>query len=157
MLEHVRTLYTPRTSTQNTYSARIFVVYLWLQDFEVLDCLLVDSSESATRVSGKESDRGTGGSVKGTDGNTDLTWNQNLEPSPCVRVWGSSRRTMIGVGWSAKVFIWLKVLQTILELLVLIKSETQLHNGINKREDNIKNIWFLLTNKRKAVWISKTN
>jgi hypothetical protein len=47
---------------------------------------------------------------------------------------------MIGVGWSAKVFIWLKVLQTILELPVLIKSETQLHNGINKREDNIKNI-----------------
>jgi len=52
MLEHVRTLYTPPTSTQNMYSARLFVVKLRLQGFEFLHCLLVDGSEDKTRVSG---------------------------------------------------------------------------------------------------------
>jgi len=54
-LEHVRTLYTPRTATQNIYSARIFVVQLRLQDFDLLNYLLVDCSEGKTGVSGKES------------------------------------------------------------------------------------------------------
>ena len=50
MLEHVRTLYAPRTSTQNMYSAGLFAVYLGLQEFDVLDYLLVDASEGATGV-----------------------------------------------------------------------------------------------------------
>ena len=58
MLEHVRTLYTLRTSTQNIYSARIFVVHLRLQDFYFLNYLLVDGPEGTTRVIGKESARG---------------------------------------------------------------------------------------------------
>jgi len=60
MLEHVRILYTPRTATQNIYSARIFVVQLRLQDFDLLIYLLVNSSEGMTRVIGKESVWGTG-------------------------------------------------------------------------------------------------
>jgi len=59
MHEHVRTLYTPRTSTQNMYSAPIFVVQLRLQDFDFLNYLLVDRSEDTTRVIGKESVWGT--------------------------------------------------------------------------------------------------
>ena len=43
------------------------------------------------RVSSKESVSGTGSSFKGRKGKTGLTWNQNLEPSPCVWVWGSPR------------------------------------------------------------------
>ena len=48
MLEHVHTLYTPHTSTQNMYSARIFMVQLRQQDSDVLEYLLVDGSEDAT-------------------------------------------------------------------------------------------------------------
>jgi len=55
MLEHVRTLYTPRTSTQNIYIARMFVVQLRLLDFDFLNYLLVEGSEGTTRVVGKES------------------------------------------------------------------------------------------------------
>ena len=55
MLANVRTFYTPYTSTQNKYSARLFMVYLRLQDFDDLDYLLVDGSEGATRVVVKES------------------------------------------------------------------------------------------------------
>jgi len=73
MLEQVRTLYTPRTSTQNKYGARIFVVLLWLQGFEVLDYLLVDVSEDATRVSGKEAVTGTDSSFNGREGKIGLT------------------------------------------------------------------------------------
>jgi len=55
MLEHVRTLYTPRTSTQNIYSALIFVVQLRLQDFDFLNYLLVNGCEGTTGGIGKES------------------------------------------------------------------------------------------------------
>ena len=65
MLEHVRTLHTPRTSTQNTYSAQIFVVQLRLQDFDLLNYLLVDGSEGMIRVIGKESVWGTGSGLGG--------------------------------------------------------------------------------------------
>ena len=65
MLERVRTFYTPRTSTQNIYSARIFVVQLRPQDFDVLDCLLVEGLEDATTVIGKVSVSGTGSSFVG--------------------------------------------------------------------------------------------
>ena len=65
MIEHVSTLYTPHTSTQNIYSARIFVVQLRLQDFDFLNCLLVDGSEGTTGVIGKESVSGTGSSLGG--------------------------------------------------------------------------------------------
>ena len=72
MLEHIRTLYAPCTSTQNIYSARIFVVYLRLQDLDYLNYLLVDSSEGTTRVIVKESISGTGSSFKGREGKTGL-------------------------------------------------------------------------------------
>jgi len=68
MLEHVRTLYTPRTSTQNIHSARIFVVQLRLQDFDFLNYLLVDGSEGTTGVIGKESVCGTGSGLGGGKG-----------------------------------------------------------------------------------------
>jgi len=68
MLEHVRTLYTPRTSTQNIYSARIYVVQLRLQDFDFLNYLLVDSSEGTTGVVGKGSVWGTGSWLVGGGG-----------------------------------------------------------------------------------------
>ena len=44
-----------------------------LHDFDVLNYLLVDSSEDATRVSGKEAVSGTGSSFKGREGKTGLT------------------------------------------------------------------------------------
>jgi len=47
------------------YSAWIFVVYLRLQDFDILDYLLLNGSEDTTRVSGKESVSGSGSSFKG--------------------------------------------------------------------------------------------
>ena len=63
--EHVLTLYTPRTSTQNLYSAWIFVVQLRMQDFDFLNYLLANVSEDTTRVSGKVSVWGKGRSFKG--------------------------------------------------------------------------------------------
>ena len=71
------------------------MVYLWLQDFDFLNYLLVDVSEGTTRVIVKESISGTDSSFKGREGKTSLTWNQNPESSPCVRVWGSPRHTML--------------------------------------------------------------
>ena len=44
----------------------------------------MEGSKDTTRVIGKESVWGTGSSLGG--GGTGLTWNQNLEPSPCVWV-----------------------------------------------------------------------
>jgi len=38
------------------------VEYLWLQEFDFLNCLLVNGSEDTTRVIGKESVSGTGSS-----------------------------------------------------------------------------------------------
>jgi len=49
------------------------VVYLGLQDFDVLDYLSVDGSEDATRVSGKEDVSGRCSSFKGREGKTGLT------------------------------------------------------------------------------------
>ena len=83
MLEHVRTLYTPRTATQNIYSAPIFVVQLRLQDFALFDYLPVDGFEDATGVIGRESVWGTGSSFGewgGREGRTGLTWNQISNP-----------------------------------------------------------------------------
>jgi len=77
-----------------TYSVRIFVVQLRLQDFDFLYYLLVNSSGDKTRVIGKESVWETGSSLGGREGKTGLTWNQNLEPRPCVRVWGSPRHRL---------------------------------------------------------------
>jgi len=68
------------------FSARIFVVYLRLEDFDALDYLLADRSDDATRANCKKSVSGTGSSFKGREGKTGLTWNQNHELSPCVRV-----------------------------------------------------------------------
>jgi len=68
MLEHVHTLYTPRTSTQNMYSARIFMVQLRQQDFVFLNYLLADGSEGTTRGIGKESVSETGSSLVGGGG-----------------------------------------------------------------------------------------
>ena len=72
MLEHVHTLYTPSTSTQNIHSARIFVVQLRLQDPDFLNYLLVDSSEDAARGIVKDTVSRTG-SFKEREGKTGLT------------------------------------------------------------------------------------
>jgi len=49
------------------------VVYLRLRNFEFVGYLLVDGSEGATRVVGKESVSGTGSSFKRREGKTGLT------------------------------------------------------------------------------------
>jgi len=70
MLEHVRTLYTPRTSTSEHIECSNLCVIVAAP---ILDYLLVDSTEVVTRVSGKQSVSGTGSSFKGREGKTGLT------------------------------------------------------------------------------------